>query len=59
MATDEETRAAQDSKLDALHERLTGAVEQLVSGSAGVDGVAEVPQTHSPVIVCLRVTPSY
>lgn len=32
MATDEETRAARDAKLDALHERLTGAVEQLVSG---------------------------
>ena len=32
MATDEERRAARDAKLDALHERLTGAVEQLVSG---------------------------
>lgn len=32
MATDEEERAARDAKLDALHERLTGAVEQLVSG---------------------------
>jgi hypothetical protein len=32
VATDEEARAARDAKLDALHERLTGAVEQLVSG---------------------------
>lgn len=32
MTTDEERRAARDAKLDALHERLTGAVEQLVSG---------------------------
>ncbi len=32
MATDEEMRAARDAKLDALHERLTAAVEQLVSG---------------------------
>lgn len=32
MATTEETRAAREAKLDALHERLTGAVEQLVSG---------------------------
>lgn len=32
MATDEEARAAQDAKLEQLHERLTGAVDQLVSG---------------------------
>ena len=32
MATTEEQRAARDAKLDALHERLTSAVEQLVSG---------------------------
>jgi hypothetical protein len=32
MATTEEQRAERDAKLDALHERLTGAVEQLVSG---------------------------
>lgn len=32
MATDNEVRAARDAKLDALHERLTGAVEALVSG---------------------------
>ncbi|WP_022883685.1 ArdC-like ssDNA-binding domain-containing protein [Glaciibacter superstes] len=32
MATTEEARAARDAKLDALHERLTGAVERLVSG---------------------------
>jgi len=32
VATDEEARAARDAKLDALHERLTGAVDQLVSG---------------------------
>jgi hypothetical protein len=32
VATDEEARAARDAKLDALHEQLAGAVEQLVSG---------------------------
>ncbi|MGO1755995.1 MAG: ArdC-like ssDNA-binding domain-containing protein, partial [Brevibacterium aurantiacum] len=32
MATTEEQRAARDAKLDALHEKLTGAVESLVSG---------------------------
>ncbi len=32
MTTDEDARAARDAKLHALHERLTGAVEQLVSG---------------------------
>ncbi|KJL36433.1 ArdC-like ssDNA-binding domain-containing protein [Tessaracoccus sp. Y36] len=32
MATKEEIRAARDAKLDELHERLTGAVETLVSG---------------------------
>ncbi|MDN6555162.1 MAG: serine/arginine repetitive matrix protein 2 [Acidipropionibacterium jensenii] len=32
MATTEEARAARDAKLDELHERLAGAVEQLVSG---------------------------
>lgn len=32
MTTDEDRRTARDAKLDALHERLTGAVEQLVSG---------------------------
>jgi hypothetical protein len=32
MATTEETRAARDTKLDELHERLTRAVERLVSG---------------------------
>lgn len=33
MATSgKDLRAAQEAKLDALHERLTGAVEQLVSG---------------------------
>ena len=33
MATSgKEARAAREAKLDALHERLTGAVEQLVSG---------------------------
>ncbi|MFX4273323.1 ArdC-like ssDNA-binding domain-containing protein [Pseudarthrobacter sp. J1738] len=32
MATKEEARAARDAKLDELHERLTGAVETLVSG---------------------------
>lgn len=32
MAANEEARAARDAKLDELHERLTGAVEQLVTG---------------------------
>lgn len=32
MATAEEARAARDAKLDALHEQLTDAVGQLVSG---------------------------
>ena len=32
MAVTEEVRAARDAKLDELHERLTGAVETLVSG---------------------------
>lgn len=32
MATAEKRWAARDAKLDALHERLAGAVEQLVSG---------------------------
>lgn len=32
MAVTEEARAARDAKLDELHERLTGAVEMLVSG---------------------------
>lgn len=32
MATTEERRATRDAKLDEFHERLTGAVEQLVSG---------------------------
>lgn len=32
MATTEEARAARDAKLDALHERLTVAVESSVSG---------------------------
>ena len=32
MATYEDRQAARDAKLDELHETLTGAVEQLVSG---------------------------
>ncbi|MDO5644980.1 MAG: ArdC-like ssDNA-binding domain-containing protein [Dermabacter sp.] len=32
MATTEEARAARDAKLDELHDKLTGAVDQLVSG---------------------------
>ena len=32
MATGEDTQAAREAKLDELHDRLTGAVEQLVSG---------------------------
>jgi hypothetical protein len=32
MVLSEVTRAMRDAKLDALHDRLTGAVEQLVSG---------------------------
>lgn len=33
MATQDDARAAREAKLDELHEKLTGAVEQLVSGS--------------------------
>lgn len=33
MATREDTRAARDAKIDALHEQLAGAVEKLVSGA--------------------------
>lgn len=32
MATIEDRKAARDAKLDELHEKLTDAVEQLVSG---------------------------
>ncbi len=32
MAVTEEARAARDARLDELRERLTGAVESLVSG---------------------------
>lgn len=32
MAIGEEVRAARDAQLDAVHERLTNVVEQLVSG---------------------------
>ncbi|WP_233494056.1 ArdC family protein [Desertihabitans brevis] len=33
MATRQEAREAREAKLDELHEKLTGAVEQLVSGA--------------------------
>lgn len=33
MTTREDTRAARDAKIDALHEQLTGAVKNLVSGA--------------------------
>ena len=33
MATRPDARAAQDAKIDALHEQLTGAVERLISGT--------------------------
>src|SRR5699024_9612841 len=33
MATKEDARQAREAKLDELHQRLTGAVEQLVSGA--------------------------
>ncbi|MGO1412344.1 MAG: ArdC-like ssDNA-binding domain-containing protein, partial [Microbacterium sp.] len=32
MATREEARQKREEKLDELHEKLTGAVEQLVTG---------------------------
>ena len=32
MASNEDARAAREAKLDELHEKLTGAVESLVSG---------------------------
>lgn len=32
MASNEDARAVREAKLDELHEKLTGAVESLVSG---------------------------
>lgn len=40
MATVEDRRAARDQKLDELHERLTGAVEQLVTGEDWKQAIA-------------------
>ena len=37
MATKEEARAAREARLEELHEKLTGAVEQLVTGEDWVD----------------------
>ncbi|MFT3862373.1 ArdC-like ssDNA-binding domain-containing protein [Micropruina sp.] len=39
-ATKEDARAARDAKLDELHEKLTGAVETLVTGSDWVRALA-------------------
>src|SRR5690606_23051324 len=47
MATNEERRAAQEAKLDELHERLTGAVEQLVSGEDWARALAFAAQFRS------------
>ena len=40
MASNEDARAAREAKLDELHEKLTGAVEQLVSGDDWRDALA-------------------
>lgn len=47
MATNEERRAARDAKLDELHQRLTGAVEQLVSGEDWARALAFAAQFRS------------
>src|SRR5690606_41896057 len=47
MATNEERRAARDAKLDELHERLTAAVEQLVSGEDWARALAFAAQFRS------------
>lgn len=47
MATNEERRAARDAKLDELHERLIGAVEQLVSGEDWARALAFAAQFRS------------
>ena len=40
MAATPEQRAAREAKLDELHEKLTGAVEQLVSGDDWRDALS-------------------
>ncbi|ACV05717.1 Uncharacterised protein [Kytococcus sedentarius] len=40
MATRQEARQAREAKLNELHARLTGAVEQLVSGPDWVRALA-------------------
>lgn len=47
MVTAEEARAAREAKLDELHERLTGAVEQLVSGEDWARALAFAAQFRS------------
>lgn len=47
MATKEEARAARDAKLDELHERLTGAVETLISGEDWARALAFAAQFRS------------
>ncbi len=47
MATNSDSRAARDAKLDELHERLTGAVEQLVSGEDWARALAFAAQFRS------------
>ena len=42
MATDEEARATRDAKLEQLHERLTAAVDLLVSGEVKAGGLREL-----------------
>lgn len=39
MATFEDRRAARDAKLEELHEKLTGAVERLVTGDDWADAL--------------------
>src|SRR5690606_20664106 len=47
MATNEERRAARDAKLGELRQRLTGAVEQLVSGDDWARALAFAAQFRS------------
>ena len=47
----EDARAAREAKLDALHERLTGAVEQLVSGEDWARALAFAARSFANTIL--------
>jgi len=52
MATSgKDARAAREAKLDALHERLTGAVEQLVSGEDWARALAFAARSFANTIL--------